>query len=61
MFYCVSRMEKRELIIATIGIVLIIIGLVILTIVHDLSTRFFVGGLITWLGVILLARALFRR
>jgi hypothetical protein len=54
-------MEKRELIIATIGIVLIIIGLVILTIVPDASTRFFVGGLITWVGVILLARALFRR
>jgi F0F1-type ATP synthase assembly protein I len=59
--YCfVNRMEKRELIIATIGIVLIIIGLIILVIVPDVSTRFFVGGLITWLGVILLARTLFR-
>jgi hypothetical protein len=54
-------MKKRELIIATIGIILIIIGLIILAIVPDVSTRFFVGGLITWLGVILLARTLFRK
>jgi multisubunit Na+/H+ antiporter MnhG subunit len=54
-------MEKRELIIATIGVIFIIIGLIILAIVPDVSTRFFVGGLITWLGVILLARALFKR
>jgi hypothetical protein len=40
-------MEKRELITATIGIVMIIIGLIISGIVHDVSTRFFVGLLIT--------------
>jgi uncharacterized membrane protein len=54
-------MEKRELIVAIFGITLIIIGLTILPIEPDVSTRFFVGFLITWLGVTLLARTLFRR
>jgi F0F1-type ATP synthase assembly protein I len=60
--YCfVNKMERRELVIATIGIILIISGLIISGIVPDASTRFFVGFLIVWLGVILLARTLFRR
>jgi hypothetical protein len=46
---------------ATIGIVMIIIGLIILAIVPDVSTRFFVGFLIVWLGVIFLGRTLIRK
>jgi uncharacterized membrane protein len=59
--YCfVNGMEKRDLIIAAIGIILIILGLIICVIVPDASTRFFAGFLIVWLGVILLARTLFK-
>jgi len=54
-------MEKRELIIATIGVILITLGLIISGIVPDALTRFFVGFLIVWLGVILLASTLFKR
>ncbi len=48
-------MEKRKLITSIIGIVLIIIGLISCIIFPDASSRFFIGGLITWLGVIFLA------
>jgi len=40
-------MEKRKLIIGTIGIILIIIGLIILVIAPDVKIKFFVGFLIT--------------
>lgn len=51
-------MERREMITATIGIIIIIIGLIILAIVPDASTRFFVGGLIVWFGIIILGQTL---
>ena len=47
-------MEKRELITGTIGITLIIIGIIILAIVPDASTRFFLGAVISFLGIIIL-------
>jgi uncharacterized membrane protein HdeD (DUF308 family) len=56
-----ERMEKREVIPAIIGIIMIIIGLIIVAIVPDASTRFFVGMLVTWLGVILLGGTLTRK
>jgi hypothetical protein len=55
-----ERMEKRAVISAIIGIIMIITGLIIVAIVPDASTRFFVGLLVTWLGVILLGRTLTR-
>jgi hypothetical protein len=54
-------MEKRELITTTIGIILIIIGLILLAIVPDATTRFFVGGVIVWLGIIFLGKTLTRK
>ena len=54
-------MEKRELITATIGIILIIIGFIILAIIPDASTRFFFGGVILWLGIIILGKTLTRK
>jgi len=50
----VYSMEKRELITGTIGITLIIIGIIILAIVPDASTRFFLGAMISFLGIIIL-------
>ena len=47
-------MEKRELITATIGILLIVIGLIILVIVSDASTRFFLGAMLSFWGIIIL-------
>ena len=47
-------MEKREMITGTIGITLIIIGMIILAIIPEASTRFFLGAIITWLGIIIL-------
>ena len=47
-------MEKRELITATFGIILILIGLLIIAIVSDASTRFFLGAMISFWGIIIL-------
>jgi len=47
-------MEKRELVSSAIGIILIIIGMIILAIVPDASTRFFLGAMISFLGIIIL-------
>jgi len=54
-------MKTRDLIIAIIGFVLLIIGFIILAIEPVASTRFFVGGLISWLGIIFLWKTLTRK
>jgi hypothetical protein len=51
-------MGKRELITSTVGIILIVMGLLILAIIPEASTKFFVGVLITWLGIIILGKTL---
>jgi hypothetical protein len=54
-------MVKRGLITSTIGIILIILGLMILAFMTEVSTKFFVGGLLTWLGIIIIGRTLTKK
>ena len=48
----------KKILIITIGSILIILGLIILAIIPDASTKFFVGVLITWLGIIILGKTI---
>lgn len=54
-------MKKGEMVTVIIGIILIITGMVILVIVADASTRFFVGAMISFLGIIILGTTLKRK